>query len=602
VNVPSSIPEHKIQDVREATDIVDLVSSYLNLKKKGTNHFGLCPFHQEKTPSFSVNPAKQIFHCFGCGVGGNVFTYIMRHEGVSFPEAVKFLAKRAGIEVEYDEAEESVGKTNEALYYVNEFAAKFFQENLFAASGRGALAYLKDRGFGVEDIKTFGLGYAPQGWDGLLKQAQKEGIDVELLARAGLALKKGDRDHYDRFRNRVMFTIWNLSGRAVAFGGRKLTEEADSPKYINSPETDVYEKGKLLYGLYQNRDAVRRMDQAVFVEGYTDLMSLVSKDVKNVAATLGTALTEDQARLILRYTRNVVLMYDSDTAGTAATLRGADVLIANGIDVSVAVLPAGEDPDSLANKQGAEGVRGYLESAPNLFEFKLKRLLEQAPERRSDSIRSLLQSLAKLSDSIHRSMLLRKVSETLAIDERILWDELQGVLRQERKGKARSQISKRLNELTQASKTTKTEVALQDLVRILIHQWDLAALIFENLDLGDFGESELIPVLSYLKNRYKADRLPNESALIDSLTDVEVTSFMVNTFREDLENLQFKRWALECISTIKKEEMQRKLDQVRNEIRHAQENGRPVKGLLQDCVHLEEQKKRIDEQVALALK
>ncbi|MCG8606774.1 DNA primase [bacterium] len=597
-----SIPEHKIQDVREATDIVDLVSSYLNLKKKGANFFGLCPFHQEKTPSFSVNPAKQIFHCFGCGVGGNVFTYIMRHEGVSFPEAVKFLAKRAGIEIEYDEAEESVGKTNEALYYVNEFAASFFQENLLAPIGKSALAYLQDRGFSVEEINAFALGYAPQGWDGLLKRAEREGIDSELLARAGLTLKKGDRDHYDRFRNRVMFTIWNLSGRVVAFGGRKFTQEGDSPKYINSPETDVYEKGKLLYGLYQNRDAIRQTDQAVFVEGYTDLMSLGSKGVKNVAATLGTALTEDQARLIRRYTRNVVLMYDSDTAGTAATLRGADVLIANGMNVSIAVLPAGEDPDSLVLKEGAAGVQHYLESAPNLFEFKLKRLLEQAPERRSDSIRSLLQSLAKLSDSIHRSMLLRKVSETLAIDERILWDELQGVLRQQRRGQSRSQISERLNELTQLSKNTKTKVALQDLVRILIHQWDMAALIFENLELSALGESKLIPVLHYLKNRYKADRMPDESDLIDSLTDVEVTSFIVNTFAEDLKGLDFRRWALECISTIKKEEMQHKLDLVRNKIRQAQENGRPVKELLQDCVHLEEQKKRLDEQVALALK
>ena len=261
--MPGTIPEHKVQEIREANDVFDLVSSYVTLKKKGRNYFGLCPFHQEKSPSFSVNPEKQIFHCFGCGVGGNVFTYMMRHEGMSFPEAVKFLAQRAGIPLEFEEIDESASRANESLYYINEFAARFFKETLFASSGKAALQYLKARGFSQDDIETFGIGLAPSGWDGLINHAKKEGVEPEQLSRAGLILQKSGGGAYDRFRNRVMFTIWNLSGRVVAFGGRKLTEEDDSPKYVNSPETTIYEKGKLLYGLYQNRDALCFRDQAV---------------------------------------------------------------------------------------------------------------------------------------------------------------------------------------------------------------------------------------------------------------------------------------------------------------------------------------------------
>ncbi|MFQ5751493.1 MAG: DNA primase, partial [bacterium] len=429
----TSIPEHKIQEVREATDVVDLVSGYVTLKKSGRNFFGLCPFHPEKTPSFSVNPEKQIFHCFGCSAGGNVFTFLMRHEGISFLESVKFLAQRAGIQIDYEERDESVVKKNEALYYINEFAARFFQTTLRNPEGEYALNYLKNRSFKLEDIKVFGLGYASGGWDNLIQNAKKEAIDIQLLLRAGLILKKEGGGYYDRFRDRIMFPIWNLSGRVVAFGGRKLNEQEDSPKYINSPETSVYEKGKLLYGLYQNRNEIRKLERAIFVEGYTDLMSLVSSGVKNVVATLGTALTEEQARLIRRYTKNVVLMFDSDTAGSAATLRGADILLENALEVFITSLPEGYDPDSFVKHEGATGVREQVKNAVNLFDYKLHQTLLQTPEKRSDGIRSLLESLAKLNDKIQRSILLRQIAEKLEIDEKILWGELESVIRQKQK-------------------------------------------------------------------------------------------------------------------------------------------------------------------------
>lgn len=585
-----SIPEHKIHEVREATDIVDLVSGYVTLKKSGRNFLGLCPFHTEKTPSLSVNPEKQIFHCFGCGAGGNIFTFIMSHEGISFPEAVKFLAQRAGIQIDYEARDESEVKEQEALFYINELAAHFYQESLLSPSGRNALNYLKSRGFDLEEIKDFGLGYAPSGWENLIKHAKNESVDLQLLLRAGLILQKEGGGYYDRFRDRLMFSIWNLSGRVVAFAGRKLNDEEEGPKYINSPETTVYKKGKLLYGLYQNRGDIRRLDQAIFVEGYTDLISLVSNGIKNVVATSGTALTEDQARLVRRYTKNVVLMYDSDMAGATATLRGADVLIEHGLEVFIASLPKGHDPDSFVKEKGNKGVIEYLQKAKSLFDFKVNQIILLPPENRSEPIKSLIESLTKIKDSIQRSLLIRQIAEKLEIYEKILWDELETLLRQKRRGTTRSKIAQKLDELSQVSKKGKVEAAAEDLVRILIHEWDMANLIFSNLDLEDSENSKMLPILNFMKNHYKAGKYPSESDLINYFNDIELSSFIIKTLNEKWEDMDVKRWAADCIAVIKIEKIQKQIEAIREEIRQVQKTGLPVKDLLQRCIELEEQK------------
>ncbi|MCH7681006.1 DNA primase, partial [candidate division KSB1 bacterium] len=418
-----SIPDYKIDEVREATDVVDLISGYVTLKKKGQNFFGLCPFHTEKTPSFSVNPDKQIFHCFGCSAGGNVFTFLMRSEGISFPESIKFLAQRAGIQIEYDKKDEVRSQENEALYYVNEFAAKFFQESLQSKKGEHALKYLKERGLSSENIKVFGLGYAPPGWQSLITQAKNTSNDLELLHRAGLTLKKEEGGYYDRFRDRIIFPILNLSGRAVAFGGRKLSEKDDSPKYINSPGTSVYEKGKMLYGLFQNRDEIRKQKKSVFVEGYMDLLSLVANDIKNVVASLGTSLTEEQSRLILRYSKHAVLIYDSDAAGVAATLRGSDILLETGLDAFIVSLPKGDDPDSYVLENGTEALLKKIETAENFFDYKIQRSLEKPPENRREEVHSILESIARIKDAIQRSLIITKVSEQLNVSEKALWSD-----------------------------------------------------------------------------------------------------------------------------------------------------------------------------------
>lgn len=589
-----SIPDYKIDEVREATDVVDLISGYVTLKKKGQNFFGLCPFHTEKTPSFSVNPDKQIFHCFGCSAGGNVFTFLMRSEGISFPESIKFLAQRAGIQIEYDKKDEVRSQENEALYYVNEFAAKFFQESLQSKKGEHALKYLKERGLSSENIKVFGLGYAPPGWQSLITQAKNTSNDLELLHRAGLTLKKEEGGYYDRFRDRIIFPILNLSGRAVAFGGRKLSEKDDSPKYINSPGTSVYEKGKMLYGLFQNRDEIRKQKKSVFVEGYMDLLSLVANDIKNVVASLGTSLTEEQSRLILRYSKHAVLIYDSDAAGVAATLRGSDILLETGLDAFIVSLPKGDDPDSYVLENGTEALLKKIENAENLFDYKIQRSLEKPPENRREEVHSILESIARIKDAIQRSLIITKVSEQLNVSEKALWSDLAPILQQKQKGERRqSEIAKRLNDLGKTRKSGRGEKAVADLVRIMLHDWDLAEYIFASLDLAEVREVDLFPIVNYLKNQHKGGGRFSEKELNQQFNDVELTAFIVQVFNEDWQGLNLKRWATDCISVIHKEKIQKQIEGIREEIRLAQDSGQPVNDLLNQCMDLEAQKKTV---------
>jgi len=589
-----SIPDYKIDEVREATDVVDLISGYVTLKKKGQNFFGLCPFHTEKTPSFSVNPDKQIFHCFGCSAGGNVFTFLMRSEGISFPESIKFLAQRAGIQIEYDKKDEVRSQENEALYYVNEFAAKFFQESLQSKKGEHALKYLKERGLSSENIRVFGLGYAPPGWQSLITQAKNTSNDLELLHRAGLTLKKEEGGYYDRFRDRIIFPILNLSGRAVAFGGRKLSEKDDSPKYINSPGTSVYEKGKMLYGLFQNRDEIRKQKKSVFVEGYMDLLSLVANDIKNVVASLGTSLTEEQSRLILRYSKHAVLIYDSDAAGVAATLRGSDILLETGLDAFIVSLPKGDDPDSYVLENGTEALLKKIENAENFFDYKIQRSLEKPPENRREEVHSILESIARIKDAIQRSLIITKVSEQLNVSEKALWSDLAPILQQKQKGERRqSEIAKRLNDLGKTRKSGRGEKAVADLVRIMLHDWDLAEYIFASLDLAEVREVDLFPIVNYLKNQHKGGGRFSEKELNQQFNDVELTAFIVQVFNEDWQGLNLKRWATDCISVIHKEKIQKQIEGIREEIRLAQDSGQPVNDLLNQCMDLEAQKKTV---------
>ena len=437
--MPRNYEDEAVRErIRDATDIVDLVSEHVQLVKKGRNFSGLCPFHDEKTPSFSVNPDRQFYHCFGCGVGGDVFKFVQEIDRVTFVEAVKFLAERAGIALpeRSGPSREEVAAEDE-LYRANDLAQKYFHHLLLNDDvGTGARTYLQARGLAGETIARFGLGYAPPGWDALLKVAGRRGLSPQILERAGLAVPRPKGGgHYDRFRDRVTFPIANLSNRTVAFGARALQPDQE-PKYLNSSETPIYHKGRVLYGLSIARDAIRRQDAVLVVEGYTDLISLAQAGIQHVVATAGTALTEDHCRLLARFARQLVLLFDGDAAGSTAAMRALEVLLGTSLDIRVVSLPSEHDPDSFIQAHGPERLLNQAENAQSVLDFYLGRLAQQhdlssmeGKSRAVETFKPLLAKLNKPQDAVRRDLLLREVSQRLAVDEQALRDGVRASMR-----------------------------------------------------------------------------------------------------------------------------------------------------------------------------
>ncbi|MFD2201450.1 DNA primase [Shivajiella indica] len=423
------------EKVKERADIEEVVNDYVPLKKKGQNLWACCPFHNEKSPSFSVSPAKQIYKCFGCGKAGDPIQFVMDIEGIGFNEAIRHLAQKYGIEIEEDNigSQEDLQAFNEreSLYIVLNFAKDFFVQNLNSEEGKSiGLSYFKERGFNQSIIEKFDLGYALEGWDHLHKAAKAAGYSEELLLKAGLILQKeGDANRfYDRFRGRVTFTIHNLGGKPIGFGARILTQDKKQPKYINSPETEVYHKSDILYGIFQAKKSIREKDNCYLVEGYTDVISLHLSGIENVVASSGTSLTENQIKLIKRFTDNVTVLYDGDSAGIRASLRGIDMILEGGLNVKAVVFPEGEDPDSYARKVGSSAFSSYLEkNAQDFISFKIGLYAEEAandPIKQADLIKQVVQSISKIPDPVIRSVYIRQSAHLLEIDEEIIQAEL----------------------------------------------------------------------------------------------------------------------------------------------------------------------------------
>jgi len=409
-------PDNLIDTILARVDIVDVISEFLTLKRAGSNYKCLCPFHKERTPSFMVSPTKQIFKCFGCGEGGNVITFLRKHEKMSFAEAIEYLAKRAGVKL--PELKRESGRY-EALYKVNKWAEEFFRRCIEAKEGEKARSYLARRGFEKEDIERFHLGYAPRGWENLLSQARRAGFSREVLLQAGLVVEGEGGRIYDRFRERVIFPIFNLRGAVVGFGGRVLGD--GEPKYLNSPETPIYRKGELLYGLNWAKGAVRQKEFLILVEGYMDALSLIKAGIENVAATLGTALTHEHARTILRFCRDVVLIYDGDEAGLRASLRGLEVLVEEGVHVKVVALPQGYDPDTFVRERGAEQMEHLVKSAENIINFTFNLLTFEHDISKIDGqirvVEELASLIAKVPEEFERDIYIKDVAEKLGIQQ-----------------------------------------------------------------------------------------------------------------------------------------------------------------------------------------
>ncbi|MBS1911459.1 MAG: DNA primase [Bacteroidetes bacterium] len=429
----AGIPEEIVERVKSEVNIVDVVSDYIRLRRTGKNWLGLCPFHDDSKPSLHVEPVRGIFKCFACGKGGNVFTFLMELNGWTFPETVRNLAQSLGIEIPDDERERKGFSEHERLAAAVRDAALFFQQTLRSEAGASGLAYFRKRGFNDETITRFGLGYAPDDWETLLKHLSRIGYSSEELERAGLVIRRDGRTgHYDRFRGRTIFPIYNPTGRILGFGARRMNDDPDQPKYINSPDSPIYHKSRLLYGLFQAKDTIRRGGVAVVVEGYVDVISLHQAGVRSAIATCGTAMAAEHADLIARYCSRVVLVFDSDKAGQSATERGIDVLLRKGLDVSVLRLPDGEDPDTFVQRFGAKEFEGRVERSTSFLEF-LARTMKQAgdfdaPDRAAEAVRSIVGTIALIPDALKRELYTQKIAADYFLPEALLAEELDRAL------------------------------------------------------------------------------------------------------------------------------------------------------------------------------
>jgi len=531
------IPDETIEEVRAAVDIVDLISEYLPLKKRGKNYTGLCPFHHEKTPSFSVSSEKQMYYCFGCNAGGNVFTFVMEHDKVSFVEAVRTLARRAGIVIP-EEQPSAQSTEQEELFDVCRRAAVFFQEILLhTTEGSLALEYFRHRGFSDDTIRRFALGYALNGWDSLLKHGEQAGVPVPLLVKAGLVLQKEDgKGYYDRFRGRAMFPIVSASGRTIAFGARKMREDDPLGKYINSPETPIYSKSRVLYGLFHAKESIRQRGFAVLVEGYADLISAYQAGTQNIVASSGTALTEEQIQLIGRFARDITLVYDADSAGSKATMRGVDLVIEQGLDVRVAALPAGEDPDSFVRKFGGQAFEELLGKSVSFLDFKFE-LFRQAgtmntPEGKTRAVRSIVETLARMKDELKRNFFIKDLADKYGIYETLLHREIEHQLGRERRAPQPPPAPRQEQTggvVVRPGLPEELPAAERDLLKVMLDGGPATvSAIFSRISLDDFRHPHARQLSEILRQRTDRGERWDAGMVTDSLDDPVLKQLVAN--------------------------------------------------------------------------
>jgi len=427
------IDQATIDRIIDAAQIVDVVSEFVTLRKRGVNYIGLCPFHNEKTPSFSVSPSKGLCKCFSCGKGGNAVHFIMEHEQLSYYEALKFLAKKYNIEIkerELSNEEKQAQNARESMFIVNSFARDYFQDILANhIDGKSiGMAYFRQRGFRDDIIKKFQLGFSTDVRDALAQEGQRKGYQKDFLLKTGLCYEREDHSLSDRFRGRVIFPVHTLSGKVVAFGGRILSSDKKIAKYVNSPESEIYHKSSELYGIYFAKQAIVKQDRCFLVEGYTDVISMHQSGVENVVASSGTSLTSGQIRLIHRFTNNITVLYDGDMAGIKASIRGIDMLLEEGMNIKVVLLPDGDDPDSFARKHNATDFQAYIsEHEVDFIRFKANLLIDEAgkdPMKRAELISDVVRSISVIPEAIVRSVYIRECSQLLRVEEKLLQVEM----------------------------------------------------------------------------------------------------------------------------------------------------------------------------------
>ncbi len=556
------IPQSKIDEIHTAADIVQVISRYVALKRAGRNLKGLCPFHQEKTPSFMVSPEKQIYHCFGCGKGGNVFNFLMETEKITFIEAVRTLAQDYGISLpRQQERSPEVESAYDRLYQANAAAATFFQKQLFLESNQKPLAYLKKRKLSEATIRKFWVGYAPKSWDNLQKFMQKQPVQQKTLADLGLIQKRESADGYfDKFRNRIMFPFQNTSGRFVGFGGRRLVE-SDQPKYLNSPESDIYRKGELLYGLNHAIQSIRAKQAAIIVEGYFDLLRLVDSGIENVVASSGTAMTEQQARLLKRYTGTCMIAYDSDQAGVSAALRNSEILERIDLDVFIIRLPQPHDPDTYLLENGREAFIELLRQRITPFELKLQMLMEDKPslsiEEKNTAVDEMLQTLTTLPNEIKIGLYIHRLAEKMDIAENFVIARFNRLKRrpagrQTETGEVRTTDNLRRGEWQ----------AEENIIALLLSDDNaIANQILHQVSVSDFENEDLRHLFDRISNEWEDTGAVDQNRLKQEYADKSESTLLSRLFLLELFNTE--KLAADCIYRIRKRSLDKRFNEIK---------------------------------------
>lgn len=528
-----------VEQIKQRASIVEIASQYTSLKKRGSRFIGLCPFHSEKTPSFMVDEDKQLYHCFGCGAGGDIFTLIMEKESLGFPEAVRYLAEKYNIELPKKKLSPKAQSMKEKLLKITSDALAFYKKNLFNTSeGKKALEYLKTRGVSEDTIDKFKIGYAQNSWDSLLKFFQQKNTDIKLVEKTGLVMRRKDgQGFYDRFRGRIMFPILNVSGKAVAFGGRTLFN--DKSKYMNSPDSPIYTKGQVLYGLNLSKESIRESKQMILVEGYTDFLSLYQRGITNDAASLGTSLTENQAALASRFTRNIAIAYDPDDAGKKAACRAVSLCFSQGIKTQVICFPKGQDPDDYITKNGPEKFKSLATESPSGLQFLIKEYAKDKnldnPENKAQVARYIMESIKNIPDSLVLSEYIKKTGEYLSIDEQ----ELRKLIQKKQTDTSRSQVNWFFN-------------AEKRLLQIIFNNGDIATKLFENIEEEDYKGLKSEPIFQIFSEFFKKGQSPTSSKIIELKEKIEPSLFSALTeiLVEEAQNPSLAE-AEDCLSALR---------------------------------------------------
>ncbi len=505
-----------VEQIRQVASIVEIASQYTSLKKRGNRFIGLCPFHSEKTPSFTVDEDKQLYHCFGCGAGGDIFTLIMEKESLSFPEAVRYLAEKYNIELPQKKLSPKAQSMKEKLLKITSDALAFYKKNLFnTREGKKALEYLKTRGVSEDTIEKLKIGYAQNSWDSLVKFFKQKNTDIKFVEKTGLVMRRKDgQGFYDRFRGRIMFPILNVSGKAVAFGGRTLFN--DKSKYMNSPDSPIYTKGQILYGLNLSKESIRERKQMILVEGYMDFLSLYQRGITNDAASLGTSLTENQAALAFRFTRNIAIAYDPDDAGKKAACRAVSLCFSQGIKTQVICFPKGQDPDDYITKSGPEKFKSLVTESPSGLQFLIKEYTKDKnlddPENKAQVTRHIWESIRNIKDTLVLGEYIKKTSESLSIEE----SEMRKIIKEKQTDTVRSQVNWFFN-------------AEKRLLQIIFNNGDIATKLFEHIEEEDYKGLKSEPIFQIFSEFFKKGQSPSSSKIIELKEKIEPSLFSALT-------------------------------------------------------------------------